>query len=89
MKTIRRVGRIQPMIAVEWYQANKAQWKKLKNGEEIEVPNDVFEGLKGVKEVEVEVNFKKSKKSKPVDFLESKFEDEEIDIPADIEEDLD
>ena len=87
MKTIRRVGRIQPMIAVEWYQANKAEWKKLKNGEEIEVPNDVFEGLKGVKEVEV--SFKKSKKSKPVDFLESKFEDEEIDIPADIEEDLD
>ena len=87
MKTIRRVGRIQPMIAVEWYQANKAEWKKLKNGEEIEVPNDVFEGLKGVKEVEV--SFKKPKKSKPVDFLESKFEDEEIDIPADIEEDLD
>jgi len=69
MKKIRKVGRTQPREAVDFYKENPELFKKLQNGETIEVPDDVFGRLKGVTETvedreELVKSFSKSKKDK-------------------------
>ena len=73
MKRIEKVGRIQPMITVEFYHKNPELWRRLKYGGQIDVPDEVFPLLENVKEVEMEVIVKKTKKKrKPKDKLEEK-----------------
>jgi hypothetical protein len=69
MKKIRKVGRTQPRGAVDFYKENPELFQKLQNGETIEVPDDVFDKLKGVTETaedreETVKSFSKSKKDR-------------------------
>lgn len=52
MKKIRKVGRTQPRESVDFYKENPALYNKLQHGETIEVPDEIFYILKGVKETE-------------------------------------
>jgi len=53
MKKIKKVGRTQPRESVNFYKENPDLFDKLQHGEIIEVPDQVFSILKGVKEEEV------------------------------------
>lgn len=66
MKKIRKVGRTQPRGSVDFYKENPALYNNLQHGETIEVPDEVFYILKGVKETEEDRidNIKTSSKSK-------------------------
>ena len=69
MKKIKRVGRLQPRGAVEFYMNNLELYEKLKKGETIEVSDDVFSTLKGVQETQETIeeklkSYSRSKKKK-------------------------
>ena len=87
MKRIKRVGRIQPRGTVEFYRENPDLYKKLKAGETIEVPDDVFPLLTHVKETtevieEILDTYSKPKKKKsknrtyPQSYVEANLSDE-------------
>jgi len=54
MIRIKKVGRIFPRSKFEFFRANPVEWEKLKNGEIIEVPDNLYEQLDGVVNAEDE-----------------------------------
>lgn len=49
MKTIKRVGRLQPRDSIQFYRTHPNLFKRLKNYEEIEVPDHEVSNLTGIK----------------------------------------
>lgn len=51
---VKRVGRLWPRDKFEFFRNNHDLWTQLKEGEVIEVPDELFAELKGVEEVKQE-----------------------------------
>lgn len=71
MKKIKRVGRINPRGQVKFFVDKLDLYEKLRDGETIEVPDHVFNELKGVKETKETIvsdfkTYSKPKKKKSI-----------------------
>jgi hypothetical protein len=49
--TIQMVGRLWPRDKFPFFKDNPKLWNELKDGKEIEIPNELFGQLRGVQEV--------------------------------------
>lgn len=79
MATIRRIGRIQPRISLQFFQENPIIFRKLAKGDDVQVPDYVVSQIKNIKVVEIPktveptVPIKKTKKYSETGFnLEEK-----------------
>ena len=50
---IRRIFRLKPRDSVKYFSDNPELWQKLKDGEEVEVPDEIVKDLVGIEEVKV------------------------------------
>ncbi len=66
-----RTGRLWPRDKFEFFKSNPALWNDLKDGKQIEVPDDLFESFKGVKKVDGAVEMKPHRMRKDKDVKES------------------
>lgn len=80
---IRKVGRLDPRDSVEYYKNNPQVFRELKQGKNVEVPEEVALQLYGVEVVEIieETEKKKSKRGKKVYFEEEVNILEELESP--------
>ncbi len=62
---IQKVGRLRPRDSIFYFSKHKEEWRKLKNGEEVEVSEEVAEECRGIiikDKVEIKQLKKKKKK---------------------------
>jgi len=84
MVIIKKVGRLQPRDTVFFYAENPQIFKRLKAGEEVEVPNNIASSLIGieiVKPMELSKPYKKIKRK----LKDTKHDDFSIEDKAEIE----
>lgn len=80
MKRIKKVGRLQPMIAVPYFHENPHLYVQLRAGQVVSVPDYIISSLRGVevlKEPEKKEYSSSSKKSKYKAYHEVKSESDE------------